>query len=486
MLHHMADQLGGLSDQQVQRYGKYVMAASIGYYLLSSSMSAEPADVKYTIDAHLPQGFDRSMMASRLQQRHNKVVLQKCLRITELRSRLRLETSREAKLQGWQEVFHLTLVGMLASTYTHSLTLSLFVIKNTVLALMFVLQRRAAKTAQPGRLQQVSTWWQGGTKAVLMEAVLQRVMSAEMQSASPFVYADLDEEVPLMDGRHGHPQTLQVEADEAYPRMVESINAEICFSVRHIVEASIPHIIACAESVVSKALNRRPAHAFSVSGITTAPELHDLLQELAVGMERQACVPAWVQACSLAVATAPPNADHVFQTTLVTVPTRDSTNLGGPATSAEDEEDDIVIFPSGSTAVLGPDGQPMRSRDPNMVQLEALFHDTPEDRRARAEATRSASIAKQQSAAYFQELIGSASFAELCVQYAADNCAAAFAEAGDMRSLKSYVPSSATAKMLIVVAALEGYRQRMLDASFEVQPSMKRFCVEVLRATCSQ
>ncbi|KAG5490558.1 hypothetical protein JKF63_00678 [Porcisia hertigi] len=508
-----------LSDTQIQSYGRWLVAAMGAYYVASAWQRDIPADVQIAITGHMVQGYDRSTITTRLEQRHTRQLLQRITGLNELRQQLRSETDKVAKLQGWQQVFKLTLVNIVAITYTHSLTISLLSIKNMVRVLVFLLNRResaALSSSRRGPISTVRAWWTSGRRAgltgILMETMLAKVATQASEQASPFVNAELEEEVgteglpplpapPPIDGRAAFLQAQQQQ--ELLETMHgESLNqVEQAFSVRAVLEAAVPRIVACATAAVDCAIAARPPHLFSVSGIVRAADLRSLLRDIALRMERSACIAEWVQRPRPSVMPiCRPRSDVC--TSPVVAPPRHTETSKGRSQPDDDEEllderdpsltssEDIIEFPHGSTTLLRPDGRPVRRRagDHNEGRvIDEMFGRrlTAQEEALQEEAMRRELLLKTQMAAFFSELSQSASFGELCITYAAELLSTQFKEASNITRVKTYDVGTDTAKMAMVIAALDGCRLAALEEECEVKPYMRLFCEETIRSTCA-
>lgn len=511
-----------LSDAQIQSYGRWLVAAVTVYYMAQSWQKDIPADVQYAISGHMIQGYDRSIISTRLEQRHTRNLLQQAIGLNELRQKLRTETDKEAKLRGWKQVFRLTLISIAATTYTHSLTISLLSVKNMVRVLVFLLSRREAAGqlgSRQGPFSTLKAWWTGGRRAgftgIMMESMLAKMAAQADQQASPFSNAGLEEE----DGVHGLPTPPALDGRAAFVQsqqhqeMVEAMHGESlrqvesAFSVRAVLELAIPRIVACAAAVVDSAIAARPEHLFSVSGIVRGSDLRGLLQDIAARMERCACVAAWVRR------PRPTTAPTLRQRSSSSPPSPvgAASSKNGEATAGklrspaqEDDEllddrdhrspsssEDIVEFPHGSTALLGPNGRPVRRHsgdrtDENVVDEILGRRLTAEEQAMQEEALRRDHLLKGQMAGFFTELYQSASFGELCITYAAELLTTQFKEAGEIAHVKTYDASTDTARMAMVIAALDSCRLSALEEECEVKAYMRLFCEETIRSTCAQ
>ncbi|KAG5489567.1 hypothetical protein GH5_00442 [Leishmania sp. Ghana 2012 LV757] len=509
-----------LSDAQIRSYGRWLVAAIGAYYVVSAWQKDLPADVQVAITGHMVQGYDRSTITTRLEQRHIRQLLQEITGLNELRQQLRSETDKEAKLRGWQRVFRLTLISIGAITYTHSLTISLLSIKNMVRVLVFLLSRResaAQSKSRSGPISTVRAWWTGGWRAgltgIMMESMMAKMAEQASQQASPFVNAELEEEVgtegprqlpvpPPIDGLTAFVQAQQQQ------EMLEAVQGESlsqveqAFSVRAVLEVAVPRIVACAAAAVDGAIAARPAHLFSVSGIVRAADLRSLLRDIALRMERLACVAEWVRqphpslmpthsqrsGASPSPSASPPK--YVEANKDFVQPDEEQELLDERDQSATSSED-IIEFPHGSTTLLRPDGRPVRRRAGDRREDQIIGEIigrrlTVEEEALQEEAMRRDHLLKGQMAGFFTELSHSASFGELCITYGAELLAAQFKEAGDITRVKTYDAATDTAKMAMVIAALDSCRLAALEEECEVKSYMRLFCEETIRSTCAR
>ncbi|CCW61187.1 unnamed protein product [Phytomonas sp. EM1] len=497
-----------LSEDHIQRCGKYVVAVAAAYYIITSFRSIVPADVKYAIEAHMPQGYDRSLIAARLEQRHTKHLLMKHLPLAKLREALRLETDRQAKLRLWDQTLHLNLTGLLAASYLHSLTITLFTLKNTVRVLIFLLRRREEERVGrtgfvPGAISKLRAWWVNGTRAVMMEKVVQLMSRRLGQATSPFAEGGLDEETATSWERTAAEGGGEREGAGERERGKDLTGLEgDGFSVRGVLRVAGPRLLASAQRVVAEIVESRPSHFFGAANLVTRRELQGLFRDLAAGMERRVGVAAWTGGGLPASPVA--EADGVSGGGAFRTPNEDG------------EADDVVEFPAGSTAMLGHDGKVMypRAGAPHGRCSATFSRDgNPEDasyeplgRQYSVGAVdfpcSSASMdagetsmdtlhqereVKAQSTGFFQELLCSISVEELVLDHAAEVLNRSFRQIlENLSNVKSYDEVTDSVKMLMFIAALEAPRQRLYDAEFDIKSYLKLFCEETVRSTCSQ
>ncbi|GET93495.1 hypothetical protein, conserved [Leishmania tarentolae] len=508
------------SDAQIQTYGRWLAAAMGAYYIINAWQKDIPEDVQAAITGHMVQGYDRSTITTRLEQRHTRQLLQQITGLNELRQKLRSETDKEAKVRGWQRVFQLTLISIVATTYTHSLTISLLSIKNMVRVLVFVLSRResAALSKSPsGTISTLRAWWTGGRRAgltgIMMESMMAKMAAQANQQMSPFVNAELEEEVPTgefqqlpvtppIDGRTAFLQAQQQQEmlEAAHGESLSQV--EQAFSVRAVLELAVPRILACAAAAVDSAIAARPAHLFSVSGIVRTADLRSLLRDIALRMERRACISEWVRrpqpspmsiSCVRSTASTSPSASlpKYLETSKGRLQPEEGEELLDEPDQSTTSSEDIIEFPHGSTTLLRPDGRPVRrhagSRSKDTI-LDGLLERglTTEEEAQQEEAIRREYLLKRQMAGFFTELSHSSSFGELCITYAAELLAAQFKEASDITRVKTYDAATDTAKMAMVIAALDSCRLAALEEECEVKSYMRLFCEETIRSTCAR
>lgn len=511
-----------LSDAQVQSYGKWLVAATAAYYMASSWQKDVPEDVRSAIAGHMVQGYDRSIITTRLEQRHTRQLLLRMIGLNELRQQLRTESDKDAKLRGWQQVFRLTLISIAAAAYTHSLTISLLSIKNMVRVLVFLLSRResaALSSSRGGAISTVRAWWTGGRRAgfagIMMETMMTRMAEQASLQASPFVNAGLEEEEvvgalpglqapPPMDGRAAFMQAQQQQEMLAAMHGESLSQIEQAFSVRAVLEVAVPRIVACAAAAVDRAIAARPSHLFSASSIVRSSDLRELLRDIALGMERRACVAEWVRrprpsllpmirprSCATAASSVAPSKQQEASKCTGRSQLDDEDDMMDVQDRSATSSEDIIEFPHGSTTLLRPDGRPVRRRatepSPDQVVDDILGRRlTAEEEAKQEEALRRDHLLKGQMAGFFTELSHSASFGELAITYAAELLAGHFKEASDITRVKTYDAATDTAKMIMVIAALDSCRLAALEEECEVKPYMRLFCEETIRSTCAQ
>ncbi|KAG5464251.1 hypothetical protein LSCM1_00432 [Leishmania martiniquensis] len=509
-----------LSDAQIRSYGRWLVAVIGAYYVVRSWQKDVPADVQVAITGHMVQGYDRSTITTRLEQRHIRQLLQTFTGLNELRQQLRSETDKEAKLRGWQRVFRLTLISIAAINYTHSLTISLLAVKNMVRVLVFLLSRResaAQSSSRSGPASTVRAWWSGGWRGgltgIMVESMMEKLAAQASQQASPFVDAELEEEEVVTERPRQQPVPPPIDGLTAFvqaqqQQMVEAVQGESlrqveqAFSVRAMLEVAVPRIVACAAAAVDSAIAARPVHLFSISGIVRAVDLRSLLRDISLGMERRACVAEWVRQPHLSSMPIYPLRNGASSSPSASPPRHVEASKGRAHLDEEEElldepdqsvtsSEDIIEFPHGSTTLLRSDGRPVRRRAGDCREdhiIGEIFGRrlTAEEEALQEEAMRRDHLLKGQMAGFFTELAHSASFGELCITYAAELLATQFKEAGDITRVKTYDAATDTAKMAMVIAALDNCRLAALEEECEVKPYMRLFCEETIRATCAR
>ncbi|PWU92011.1 hypothetical protein C4B63_40g48 [Trypanosoma cruzi] len=250
-------------EEEARCVGKALLAVTAVGYLASQADGSTlfgRDDVQYAIDAYLPQGYDRGIMASRANQRLAKNLIVKRLQINTVKEQVRVAAGREAKLSGLFELFTLSLAGILSAAHVHSLIITLHVIKNMTLVLVYVLRKREAKQGSRGGtvVSTLRSWWSGGTQNFIMKAFVEKLQ--QHLEKSPFAQNMDEDTMGVGDG----------------PR---------CLSVEAILKLTIPRCVDAAIQAVKTALNRRAPHVFSVTGIVTGRDVRELLDELSQDFE---------------------------------------------------------------------------------------------------------------------------------------------------------------------------------------------------------
>lgn len=199
------------AEEAVAHYGRGIVASLLGFVWLSN-LNRQPSDVKHALQGLLPQGFDRSILSAKLQSRRTKNKVNECLQLAPLQALLRSHQSyKHEKARSLRELWKRVLTGVVAGSYLHSLTITLFCVKNSVRVLCFVLQEREAKECHrqlseeaafcsplhSSRRTMLSTWWHHGWKEVVFQRMLTRSGWSEMLntgSSSPFPDDIMEEE----------------------------------------------------------------------------------------------------------------------------------------------------------------------------------------------------------------------------------------------------------------------------------------------------
>ncbi|KEG07770.1 hypothetical protein DQ04_08871000 [Trypanosoma grayi] len=457
-MHH--EFLGDLFEEEVRSAGKAFMAiGAVGYFAAQAENSTlfKRDEVQYAIDAYLPQGYDRSVIAARSNQLLTKSFMMKALRIDSVKEEMRLAANREEKLSCLADLFQLTLVGMLSAAHVHSLTIVLHVIRNTALILVYVLGKREESGGSRGRamVSKVRSWWSGGMKSVMLESIVERIQ--QDMGGSPFAQVVDEENVVAAD-------------------------IERWFSVEALLQIAVPRVVESARRVVKTALNRRAPHVFSVAGIVTGQDMHMLLEEISEDFESCVAWSDWL--------TPPPPAPE------------SGNGLGGsiggkgvvvvePISDDDDDDDDdesgILEFPMGSTALpRDHSAASRRQRDRNVVA--SVFglpgDESPAEAAAREAERRRETLLRDQASGFFHAIIHSDSFNEICIAYAAEVLEGATAAAADLRHVRTYDEGTDSARMPQVITSLESHRLSLFDHDFNVRPYLRLLCEETIRATC--
>ncbi|ORC91382.1 uncharacterized protein TM35_000063870 [Trypanosoma theileri] len=488
----MQDFFSDLFDEEVRSAGKVllVMAAGATYFVQrdQGSRLLTRNDVQYAIEAYLPQGYDRGIIAARAHQRTTKTLLIKSLGIDAVKDQLRVAVDRESKLSGLKELFKLTLVGILSAAHVHSLTITLYVVKMMTLVLVALLRRREEQQGSRGGtvVSKIRSWWSGGTQNLIMQTILEK-MEQQMGLDSPLT------------------QMMNNEDD------IERKDAERGFSVEALLHLAVPRVVEMARRVVEDALDRRPPHVFSATGIVTGRDLQELLEEISEVFEDQVVWSDWL--------TPPPVRKSTEENGIDTnnndndnhenhnqfdhngkngyrSNSRDSGNKGliSPFSDSDDNDSDdddaIIEYPSGSTAVLTDECSSASQRKRNQRAMESVFGPSrdisSEERAAHEAAYRREELTRDQAAGFFHQLIHSASFNEICIAYAAEIMEQTVHIAGNLRHVRTYDVGTDSAKMPQVISSLDAHRLQMFDRDFVVRPYLRLLCEETVRATCRQ
>ncbi|KAH9598180.1 hypothetical protein LSM04_006070 [Trypanosoma melophagium] len=495
--------LSDLFDEEVKSVGKVllVIAAGATYFAQrdQGSRFLTRNDVQYAIEAYLPQGYDRGIIAARAHQRITKSLLIKSLGIDAVKDQLRVAVDREVKLSGLMELFKLTVVGILSAAHVHSLTITLYVVKMMTLVLVALLRRREEQKGSHGGtvVSKIRSWWSGGTQNLIMQTIIEK-MQQEMDLAAPLT------------------QTMSNEED------IEKRDAERGFSVEALLRIAVPRVVETARRVVEDALYRRPPHIFSATGIVTGRDLQEFLEEISEEFEAQIVWSDWL------TPPPPPQQQDVKKATQkngihtsnnnnhysdhngqngnsssssspssekgVSSPFPDGDHNNNNNSNNDDDDDDddddaILEYPSGSTAVLGdPWGYSHRQR--NQRTVESVFGPSrdisPEERAAHEAECRREELTRDQAAGFFHAIIHSASFNEICIAYAAEVMEQTKHAAGNLRHVRTYDVGTDSAKMPQVISSLDAHRLQLFDRDFVVRPYLRLLCEETVRATCRQ
>ncbi|RNF21206.1 hypothetical protein TcG_03199 [Trypanosoma cruzi] len=455
-------------EEEARCVGKALLAVTAVGYLASQADGSTlfgRDDVQYAIDAYLPQGYDRGIMASRANQRLAKNLIVKRLQINTVKEQVRVAAGREAKLSGLFELFTLSLAGILSAAHVHSLIITLHVIKNMTLVLVYVLRKREAKQGSRGGtvVSTLRSWWSGGTQNFIMKAFVEKLQ--QHLEKSPFAQNMDEDTMGVGDG----------------PR---------CLSVEAILKLTIPRCVDAAIQAVKTALNRRAPHVFSVTGIVTGRDVRELLDELSQDFESHLMWLDW-----LTPKPSSPSSSALLFSTQEQLLSLETSNGGiqhkeNAVSSDSDADDDVFNFPAGSTAVLPDSFSASKRMQRDRAFLETVFgpssEEGPEARAAREEELRCEQLARDQSAGFFFELIHSDSFSAMCVAHAAEVLEEIKKLAADLRRVGSYDVATDSAKTVHVITSFEHYRLQLLDRDFNVPPYLRLFCEETVRATCGK
>ncbi|RNF09526.1 hypothetical protein TraAM80_02135 [Trypanosoma rangeli] len=450
-----------LFEDEAKFVGKVLLAmTAVGYLAFQESGSTlfRRDDVQYAIDAYLTQGYDRGIITSRANQRLAKKIILNGLQINAVKEQIRLAVGSEAKLKALSELFTLSLASILCAAHIHSLNITLHVIKNMTLVLVYVLRKREAHRGGTV-VSKLRSWWSGGTQNLIMETVIERLR--QQFESSPFAQAVNEDMVMSEDLLH-------------------------CLSVETLLKMAIPRVVEASLQVVRTALNRRAPQVFSVTGRVTGRDMRELLDELSEDFESCLVWSNWL--------TPPLSASSPLLSSRGEMESLGTSNGETKVTDAgsadSDVDNDVFKYPAGSTAVL-PDGSSASMRmKQDRAALESFFgplhEEDPEARAAREQEQRREQLAREQSASFFYKLIRSASFNEICIAHATEVLEDTKKLVVDLRSLGSYDAVTDSAKMAHVITFLENHRLRLLDHDFSVPLYLQLFCEETVRATCGK
>lgn len=215
------------SEETIVNYGRTAVVSLLGFVWFTS-LNRQSADVQHAIRGLLPQGFDRSILAAKLQSQKTKSQMNSLLDLESLREQLRdPSTTKVEKGRCLRKLWKRVIIGLVTGVYIHALTIALFCVKNSVRVLCFVLQKREAEEwrKRQGRLHKgdpsaltplgippdiletkngtmLSTWWHHGWKGVLQRRLLssQGIVEEMLNDgpASPFTSNLADEECGIL------------------------------------------------------------------------------------------------------------------------------------------------------------------------------------------------------------------------------------------------------------------------------------------------
>eukprot|EP00796_Vickermania_ingenoplastis_P008126 gene8126-5661_t len=325
---------GFFTEENVATHGRGMLLALAGT-LWMVGLERKPKDAAHATTAHLPQGYDRSVLASKLQARRTKQQVNEILQVTQLRDQIRSTTNKKEKMALFNELRSRVLTGVVAGAYLHVLTLQLFCIRNTIKVLIFVLQKRRAglNGARNGIGSLFATWWRVGIKGVLLQKF------TDCLSPSPFANDRIDDAVgipaadPMLGFMLGQPTGAAAPSPAGlfggFPPMANAAQSgqgwpvespvrvsspalggmlagasttadvmaalERAFSVRQTLETAIPRVLDDAREVVREML-LDPVLGPRISPATTITQ-HDLevfFEVLTDRMDRRVCVSSWM------------------------------------------------------------------------------------------------------------------------------------------------------------------------------------------------
>lgn len=195
-----------LSEEFIRLHGRSLCVVLAGISWMAT-LQRHPADIKNALSSHLPQGLERSLLAARLQARRTKVKLNELLEIHGIREKLRVARDKEEKVRLIRLLQKRVLSGLLAGSYLHALTISLFCVKNSVRVLCFVRSQRAEKRLTGQSRGMLASWWRVGFKRLMLQKLSERMVGG--QQGSPFLNDPVDEfETPGTSPRGDGSKTL--------------------------------------------------------------------------------------------------------------------------------------------------------------------------------------------------------------------------------------------------------------------------------------
>lgn len=459
------------SESGVASYGRTMgIFALAGVWLASSERSSK--QTRHAVAAHLPQGYDRSMLAAKLQSRYTKACVDQLLQIDQTRASLRT-SSKEDKLRLIREFRIAVLVGLLSKAYLNALTIDLLCVKNAVRVMHFALGKTQQNGTGLGQNEgMLAAWWRLGTKALIMQRLAARMVGGSggaFPSASPFAMDRLDEtdmSVTMMMGEDTDSGLLEGDGSMRDINNISgSCSSTAAFSVRCTIERVTPVIIQSIRDIVT-AFFEADEEGEAMFANPTVPvkqeAFEQMLTRVAEKVEKEVCVSEWLRTASMAPQPADP----------------------APIVKGEKEDDEVeeevVSFPRlselHSQAALPP-------LPPYPHSTSAVAQ---EQHRAARRFMESPVLAAPSLDRSFQLLIHSVSFSELVMATAERMLRDLLRECCCFNQLKKYDEESRSVPSLIVVTRMEEVRQRVEDADFLILDCMKLFCEELLRCAGHQ
>lgn len=545
-MHNAFDSVASvLTEDNVATYGRTMMLSVCGLMWMTA-MERRPKDSTHAIKSHLPQGFDRSLLASKLQARMTKQRVNELLRIDELRNAMRSTTNRQERVSMVRDLRHRVLTGLVAGAYLHALTIGLFCVKNTIRVMYFVHHQRREKAQRggPGSGNMLSTWWRVGFKGMLV----QRLLGGD--SGSPFANDRLDESGPGTPAPGAMmPLPLLPDSPSAFlspvtgtgsstlakslpftspavssPGLYSYLSAaaspteflsslENAFSVKACLEIATPRVLKEANAVVEEVLADERINALMAPTVAiTRDDLAAVFQRLADAMNQRMCV-------SECLRFDPPPPRRASSTPFPEVDGQDPGSEIGSASQArvsldqeEDEESETVRFQQlpalqqtaagRSPGALGDLTTTSNNTShatnlpsiftspealfgpggPSSLENDAGMFGTPLDLPSSPTQQESA-MQLQQYAESFQDVIHSVSFGELVLVDSSRVLRSVFQHATSLEELKNYDANKKSAPVIMVLTRLEELRQRLADGEFSIPPYMELFCSELVRCS---
>ncbi|RHW68163.1 hypothetical protein DPX39_110074200 [Trypanosoma brucei equiperdum] len=466
--------LGDLLEEELENLGKAAFVVGVSGFLLKQAIGARSFlrgdPVQNSIVAHLPQGYDRSIIAARVSQPLTKSLMIDALAIGAIKERLRRATTPGDKVAIFSELFNTTLAGILSAAYIHSLTITLHVMRHTMSLLVFVLGKQEASSgtrrADTSLLSKFRSWWHQGTQNFMLQTLLEN-MTQQME-ASPFSLMMDDDNMKTEDVKQG-------------------------FCVDALLRLAVPRVVDTALHVVNTTLEGRDSQLFNLTGSVTEGEMRDLLQTLCAKFVSRATLSDWLTPPSEELkdsdggvlnTSPPPQGMGDGESGGESPGGRDKAMSNGDSLLSNDEQCEDRLGLGGG----GGGGMPLQGVFP---PLSANFFPMTNGA-AHAEEMHAAhrnrliheKLRRERAAGFFREIVHSVSLSELCIAYTEELLGAAVAVTTDFSSLRPEGDSTVAVRVPQMLPLLEKQRLDMFDCDFQVQPYVRLLCEETIRVTC--